>query len=202
MLEEITLHDIKKIKEEINRVWKRFRDLPKKTELKISCDVKMIVTLILDVYPVTRNQWDSVGAGAPATDDNPVERIYEKYNITILKNGYTWWRYDEKHGSYSIYDANKRFFWIKKLEDGSCFIQSEGDVNILKRFAWAANSKGIIYAKWNCSYCIDKPEYPPHILICTKCYNPRYWKCSDLSCQTPQASEEAKYCRKCGNKRN
>jgi hypothetical protein len=204
-MEEITLHDIKKIKAEINHVWIRFRDLQKKTELKINCDIKMIVTLILDVYPITRKQWDPVvGAGpsGPPTDDDPVERIYDD-NITMLKNGsYTWWRYDEKHGSYSIYDANNKFYWIKKLEDGTCFIQSDGDVNILKRFAWAANSKGpIIYAKWNCSYCTDKPEYPPHILLCTKCYNPRYWACSDLSCQTPQALEDAKYCRKCGIKK-
>jgi hypothetical protein len=200
MLEEITLHDVKKIKAEINRIWIKFRDLQKKTELKINCDITMIVTLVLDVYPVTRKQWD-IGTDAPT--DDPVERIYEKDNITILKNGsYTWWRYDEKNGSYSIYDANKRFYWIKKLEDGTCFIQSDGDVNTLKRFAWAANSKGpLIYAKWNCSYCIDKPQYPPHALICTKCYNPRYWKCFDLSCQTPQAAEDAKYCRKCGNKK-
>lgn len=200
MFEEIPLHNIDKIKKEIRQIWLNFRDAPKKQEIKVSCDLKMLVILILDVYPITRKQWDK-----KYTEENedPIEREYKEDNLVILKgnSGYTWWRFDEKNNSYSIY-ARGIFYWIKKLETDACFIQSNAPIEELQRLAWAANGRGPqIYAKWICGYCVKKEEYPSNVLICPKCYNPRYWKCSELTCQTPQITENVQYCRRCGKKK-
>lgn len=201
MLEEIPLHNLTNIKKEIRQVWIDFRNAPKKQELKVSCDLQMLFTLIMDVYPITRKQWDSK---YKEEREDPVEHTYEKEHIVILKdNNYTWWRYDEKNTSYSIY-ARKSFYWIKKLESDACFIQSTAPLEDLQRLAWAANGRGPqIYAKWKCGYCLEKKggEHPAHVLQCPNCYNPRYWKCSDLTCQTPQSADNPQYCRRCGTKK-
>jgi len=200
--------DERVLRKHLNKLWITHKS-QLRTKRLCHCLADPLYRICRDVHMSTRSQWDT---------RNRAHIYYDKIEefdggIVVRDSKHiTWSRFSVEHQSYTIihytvvpdgeYD-HCSVYWIKQLDDGTqCHVetnQSLDDLMYLERIVVEhGDYMDNIYQDWSCTSC--KEVVSCTSLHCTRCFTPKYWKCTNSECDAPQLQDD-NACYKCKTKK-
>lgn len=163
-----------------------------KTECTLACRARDVYKLVTETSITIRRQWDgeTIKNITQQQQQDEIIKVQTK-NDGIYRGRFIKCESRDNKKEIAIFEENSGAifwaFWVVELNENICFV-----VEIFKT-ALPIDKKWIIgrpllyektvqhnmddlYAKYKCEVCFQNNQ--PHILVCAKCQNERYGKCS------------------------